>query len=67
MATPTATPAKTKSRNNIRARIKEVAAESFINATDEFCDKVEEELEKTITPEFLEKVRASIIKSKTKA
>lgn len=49
-------------KTNIRAKIKEVAKESLINATDEFCDRTEEEIEKTITPEFLEKVRAEMIK-----
>lgn len=49
-------------KSNIRTRIKSIAKEAYIDATDEFCDKVEEEIEKTITPEFLEKVRGEIIR-----
>lgn len=47
---------------NIRGKIKEVAKTSLISPTDEFCEKVEEELEKLITPEFLEKTRTELIK-----
>lgn len=47
---------------NLRNKIKEVAKDCFINATEEFCEKVEEEVEKAITPELLEKVRSSMLK-----
>ena len=47
---------------NIRNKIKEIAKGSFISATEEFCEQAEIELEKTITPEFLEKVRGELVK-----
>lgn len=54
---------KTKTKSiNIRGKIKEIAKAALINPTDEFCQQAEAELEKTITPEFLEKVRADIIR-----
>jgi hypothetical protein len=54
-------------KTNIRNKIKDVAKDSFINPTDEFCERVEEELERTITPELIEKVRTAIIKEKANA
>jgi len=47
---------------NIRNRIKEVAKAALISPTEEFFQRVEEELEKLINTEFLEKVRADLIK-----
>lgn len=56
------TPVKT----NIRSKIKEVAKSIFITPTDEFCEKAEEELQKAITADFIDKVRTELVK-KTKA
>lgn len=55
-------PEKGKTRN-LRMKIREVADKCLIFASDELCDKIEEELEKGITPEFLEKVRSAMIKA----
>ena len=55
-----------KSQTRLRARAKEVALECYINPKDDFLDKVEEELEKSITPEFMERIRSELVKkSKT--
>jgi hypothetical protein len=51
-----------KSLTRLRARAREVALESYINPKDDFLDKVEEELEKTITPEFVERIRSELVK-----
>lgn len=51
-----------KKTQNIRNKIKEVAESALISATDEFCEKVEEELEKAITPDFLDKIRTEMVK-----
>jgi hypothetical protein len=49
-------------KRNIRTKIKEIAKESLIDPTEAFYEKVEEELEKTITTDFLEKVRNEMLK-----
>jgi hypothetical protein len=55
-----------KSLSRLRAKAKEIALECYINPKEEFLDKVEEELEKSITPEFVEKIRSDLVKkSKT--
>lgn len=51
-----------KSLTKLRARAKEIALECYINPKDDFLDKVEEELEKTITPEFVERIRSELVK-----
>jgi len=51
---------KTKSR--IREKAKKIALECFIYPKDEFLDRLEEELEKAITPEFIEKVRSEMLR-----
>jgi|LakMenEpi03Aug12_release.lakeMendotaPanAssembly.Ray.scaffolds.fasta_scaffold1866677_1 hypothetical protein len=50
---------KTKS---IKTKIKEIAKEALIDPTDAFFEKVEEELEKQITVDFLEKIRNEMLK-----
>jgi len=51
-----------KPQNRIRNKAREVALSAYINPKDEFLDKVEEELEKTITQDFLEKIRTDFVK-----
>jgi hypothetical protein len=46
----------------IKTKIKEVAKEALIDPSDAFYEKVEEELEKQITVEFLEKIRNEMLK-----
>jgi hypothetical protein len=51
-----------KNQNNLRKKAKEVALDSFITPKEELLDRVEEELEKYITPEFMEKIRIDLVK-----
>lgn len=51
-----------KKPTNIKNRIREVARESLIIATEELCEQVEMELEKYITADFIEKIRAGMLK-----
>ena len=47
---------------NIRGKIKEIARLAMIDPTEEFYQRAEEELEKQITIDFLEKIRTELIK-----
>jgi hypothetical protein len=51
-----------KTKANIRTKIKETARQAMIDPTEEFYQRAEEELEKGITVDFLEKIRAELIK-----
>jgi hypothetical protein len=53
-----------KEANSIRNKINETAQKALIFASEEFCLAVEAELEKYITPEFLEKMRGKMVKAK---
>jgi ribosomal protein L12E/L44/L45/RPP1/RPP2 len=55
-------PTTTKKPHSIRAKIKEVAEAALIIPTEEIYQRVEEELEKAITPEFLDKIRVEVLK-----
>lgn len=48
---------------NLRAKIKDVAKEALIIANDDLLERVEAEIEKQITPEFIEKIRSDIRKT----
>lgn len=50
------------SGRGIKAKIKEVAKIALISPNAEFFIKAQEELEKFITPEFLEKVRTEMMR-----
>jgi len=49
-------------KKSIKAKIKEIAKEALIDPTDAFYERVEEELEKQITVDFLEKIRNEMLK-----
>jgi len=51
-----------KAKANTRGKIKEMAKLAMIDPSEEFYLRVEEELEKQITVEFLEKIRTELIK-----
>ena len=51
-----------KITSSIRTKAKEIALQSYINPKEELLARIEEELEKYITPEFVEKVRADLVK-----
>ena len=51
-----------KTNTRLRSKAKEIALECYVNPREDFLDKVEEELEKLITPEFVERIRNELVK-----
>ena len=53
-----------KNRKTLRNVVQEVAQEAFISVNPAFLDRAEEELKKSVTIDFLEGIRKSLLKEK---
>jgi hypothetical protein len=49
-------------KRNIRSKIKEIAKEALIDPTEAFFERVEEELEKQVNIDFLERIRQDMLR-----